>query len=66
MYTLVFLLCVNSGSCVQQAPQQVFQNVTQCEIAAETIIGGVQQQVDRGEMPPHSAAWKCIPWGHPA
>ena len=63
MTTLVFLICMVNGQCIQNAPQQVFQSVTQCETAAEMILTEVDRQMAAGEIAPHVSTHKCISWG---
>lgn len=66
MITLVFLLCMPNGTCVQNAPQEVHPTVIQCEAVARMILTEVDRRVSAGDMPPHSATYRCIEWGQPA
>ena len=63
MTTLVFLICMANGQCIQNAPQQVFQSVAQCEAAAGIILTEVDRQMAAGEIAPHASAYRCISWG---
>ena len=66
MTTLVFLICMANGQCIQNAPDMVFQTTIQCETAAQMIKDGVDEKMARGEIPPHVSAHKCLNWGTPS
>lgn len=63
MITLVFVICLGGGVCVQQAPEQVFTSVDHCELAANEILDRINRQVASGQIPPHRSMHKCINWG---
>lgn len=65
MITLVFLICTNN-TCFSAAQQELYQNVEECQLAAETSISVNQLRVRRGEVQPHSVIYQCVSWGEPA
>ena len=66
MITLVFLICMNTGQCIQNGPSAVFPDMATCKTTADMILDGVNAQVVRGEIPPHVSIYKCIDWGTPS
>lgn len=66
MVTLTFLICMANGQCIQNGPDMVFQNVIQCETAAQIIKTEVDRQMAAGEIPPHASTYKCVQWGTPS
>ena len=66
MTTLVFLICMANGECIQNGPSTVFQTNIQCETAAQIIKDGVDERMARGEVPAHVSIHRCINWGTPS
>jgi hypothetical protein len=66
MITLIFLVCLPTGDCSTSAPDVLFINEGQCEVAAQNILLETQIKTSRGELPPHTARYQCISWGKPA
>ena len=66
MTTLVFLICMANGQCIQDGLDMVFQTNIQCETAAQIIMGEVDKKMARGEIPPHVSTHKCVNWGTPS
>lgn len=66
MITLVFLLCMSNGQCIQNGPSAVFPDRASCESTAGLVLQGVSEQVARGEVPPHTSIHRCINWGTPS
>ncbi len=66
MITLVFLICTNGDVCFQQAPTETLTSVEQCHGVAEQMIATNKALAEAGELPPHSAAYRCLDWGQPA
>ena len=66
MITLVFLICMSNGQCIQNGPDMVFQTAIQCETAAQMIKDEVDKKMARGEIPPHVSTHKCVNWGTPS
>jgi len=62
LYSLLFLVCTTT-SCETFTPPQVFRSVEVCESAAAITIQANQLRVQRGELPPHEAAFQCVIWG---
>ena len=66
MTTLISLICMANGQCIQNGPDMVFQTNIQCETAAQIIMGEVDKKMARGEIPPHVSTHKCVNWGTPS
>lgn len=66
MITLVFLLCNPVVGCMSYSPDQVIPSEVVCHDVAAAILEEASQKVKSGEIPPHTALYKCINWGDPA
>lgn len=63
MITLVFLICNPAFGCKTYTPEQVFKTEAACHDIAAQIMEDASMQVERGELLPHTAVYKCINWG---
>lgn len=65
MMSLLFLICTNTA-CVSVAHNNLYRTEQECQLAAEATIAVNQLKIERGEVEPHSVAYKCISWGETA
>ena len=66
MITLVFLVCNPVIGCMTYTPEQVFKTEAICHDVAAQVMEDASRQVQRGELAPHTATYKCIKWGEPS
>lgn len=64
MISLVFLVCTLDG-CSTVTPPNVFPDMESCQMVAITMIEDNKNAMERGELPEHSAIYKCYEWGDP-
>ena len=63
MTTLIFLICMANGQCIQQAPPQVFTSVADCQAIARFVLNDMDKKMAEGTVAAHVATFKCIEWG---
>lgn len=66
MFTIVFLVCMPNGQCMQQGPESVFPSEEACEYIAGAVMRNMQERVKEGVTPEHMATYKCVAWGTPS
>jgi hypothetical protein len=65
MITLLFLICSDLG-CSPQVWEQTFKTQEACIREGESLITRSKDLIASGDLPPHTANFKCIEWGTPA